>query len=258
MTLAPDAITAPAMVAASDRLSVARNRGTRLRSCPDCGKVDEVRADNPSPRCKRCATRFTLELERDRKSARRNWETCQHCRVEFAAPPSSRQKFCSQTCRAAAKSTERTCATCGTAFRIARSLLSGKCNSSGRFCSRPCYERHLCRTPRIRGRGSGWASVRRESLRLTPFCACCGGRRHLQVHHIIPFRLTRDNSQTNLIPLCRACHKRVEAVFHDVEAAGPPIPITKLVLFCSIHATRTVTLHKLKALKSDAQYRAAA
>ena len=78
------------------------------------------------------------------------------------------------------------------------------------------------------------------------------------MHHIIPFRLTRDNSQTNLIPLCRACHKRVEAVFHDVEAAAPPIPVTKLVLFCSIHAMRTATLHKLKALKSYAQHRAAA
>lgn len=258
MTLAPDAINLPAMVPASDRLSVARNRGMRLRSCPDCGKVDEVRADNPSLRCKRCATRSTMELGRDQKSAGRNRETCQHCRIEFATPPSSRQKFCSRGCRAAAKSTERTCATCSKAFRIARSILSGKCNSSGRFCSRPCYERHLCRTHRIRGRGSCWTTVRRESLRLTPFCARCGGRRHLQVHHIIPFRLTRDNSQTNLIPLCRACHKRVEAVFHDLEAAAPPTPITKLVLFCSIHAMRTVTLHKLKALKSDAQHRAAA
>ncbi|MBL4558033.1 MAG: HNH endonuclease [Rhodobacteraceae bacterium] len=44
------------------------------------------------------------------------------------------------------------------------------------------------------------------------------------MHHIIPFRLTRDNSPTNLIPLCRACHKRVESVFHDVEAVDPPLP----------------------------------
>lgn len=258
MTLAPDAINAPATVAASDRLSVAKNRGTRLRSCPDCGKVDEVRADNPSPRCKRCATRSTLELGRNLKSAGRHRETCQHCQIDFPAPPSSCQKFCSRACRVAAQSTERTCTSCGAAFRIARSILSGRTNSSGRFCSRPCYERHLCRTPRIRGRGSRWNTIRKEALRLTPFCACCGGQKHLQVHHIIPFRLTRDNSRTNLIPLCRACHKRVEAVFQDVEAAGPPIPITKLVLFCSIHAMRTVALHKLKALKSDAQHRAAA
>lgn len=77
------------------------------------------------------------------------------------------------------------------------------------------------------------------------------------MHHIIPFRLTRDNSPTNLIPLCRACHKRVETVFQDVEAVDPPLPVTKLVLFCSIHARRTVTLHMLKS-SAHAGQRAAA
>lgn len=258
MTFAPLVINVPGTKGAAAQRGHTKNRATRTRTCPDCGKVDEVRADNQAPRCRRCASRPALEIGREQKSAGRNRETCQHCRIDLPTPPSSRQKFCSRACQVAAQSTERTCTTCGAAFRIARSILSGRTNSSGRFCSRPCYERHLCRTPRIRGRGSRWATIRRESLRLTPFCACCGGRRHLQVHHIIPFRLTRDNSQTNLIPLCRACHKRVEAVFHDVEAAAPPIPVTKLVLFCSIHAMRTVALQKLKALKSDAQHRAAA
>ena len=77
------------------------------------------------------------------------------------------------------------------------------------------------------------------------------------MHHIIPFRLTLDNSPTNLIPLCRACHKRVESVFQDVEAVDPPLPVTKLVLFCSIHARRTVTLHMLKSF-AHASQRAAA
>ncbi|MCH2394190.1 hypothetical protein [Oceanibaculum sp.] len=64
-------------------------------------------------------------------------------------------------------------------------------------------------------------------------------------------------SRTNLIPLCRACHKRVETVFHDVEAVDPPLPVTKLVLFCSIHARRTVTLHMLKS-SAHADHRPAA
>ena len=85
----------------------------------------------------------------------------------------------------------------------------------------------------------------------------CGTAQHLQVHHIIPFRLTRDNSQTNLIPLCRACHKRVEAAFQDLEIIDPPLPVTKLVLFCSIHARRTVTLHLLKS-SAHAGHRATA
>lgn len=218
----------------------------RMRTCATCGKQENVRADNPAQRCRACAGRSALEKGREQRAASRNHETCHHCGRQFGTPPSSRQKYCSRVCLSAAKSTTRSCATCHTEFRVPRSVLSESTNSSARFCSRPCYERHLCRTPRIRGRGSRWKTIRREALRRTPFCAMCGCGQHLQVHHIIPFRLTRDNSQTNLIPLCRACHKRVEAVFHDVEAVDPPLPVTKLVLFCSIHARRTVTLHLLK------------
>ena len=183
--------------------------------------------------------------------------TCQHCRRDFAAPPSSRQMYCSRTCLTDAKSIERACTTCGGVFRIPRSVLSGRTNSSGRFCSRSCYERHLCRTTRTNGYGSRWKAIRREALRRTPFCAFCGSTRHLQVHHIIPFRLTRDNSPTNLIPLCLACHKRVETVFLNVEAVDPPLPVTKLVLFCSIHARRTVTLHMLESFAHAGQRAAA-
>lgn len=234
-----------------------RSRAIRLRTCTGCGKIEEVRTDNRAPQCRACAARPALEKGHRTRSAERNRETCRHCGRDFPAPPSSRQQFCSRACRRAAASVERTCANCGGAFRIARSILSGRTNASGRFCSRPCYERHLCRTPRVRGRGSRWNTIRKGALRQTPFCACCGKTKHLQVHHIIPFRLTRDNSPTNLIPLCRACHKRVEAVLHDVEAVDPPLPVTKLVLFCSIHARRTVTLHMLKSF-ANADHRAAA
>lgn len=254
MTLAHGA---PATTGAVAPCARNRNRATRLRTCAECGKADEVRADNPATRCRACAARPALEKGHRMRSADRNLETCRRCGQNFPAPPSSRQQFCSLACRHAALSVERTCATCGGAFRIPRSILSGRTNASGRFCSRSCYERHLCRTPRVRGRGSRWNSIRRGALRQTPFCACCGKIRHLQVHHVIPFRLTRDNSPTNLIPLCRACHKGVESVFHDVEAVDPPLPVSKLVLFCSIHARRTVTLHLLKS-SAHAGQRAAA
>lgn len=254
MTLKHDTAASAGVVASGARN---RNRFTRLRTCTGCGKVDQVRADNPATRCRACAARPALKKGHHTRSADRNREICRHCGRGFAAPPSSRQKFCSLACRHAAQSVERACATCGDAFRIARSILSGRSNASGRFCSRACYERHLCRTPRIRGRGSRWNAIRKGAIRQTPFCACCGRTRHLQVHHIIPFRLTQDNSPTNLIPLCRACHKRVETVFHDVEAVDPPLPVTKLVLFCSIHARRTVTLHMLKS-SAHANHRTAA
>lgn len=46
-------------------------------------------------------------------------------------------------------------------------------------------------------------------------CRHCGktvaqNGRALDVHHIIPYRLSKDNSPENLIALCRSCHRRAE------------------------------------------------
>ena len=46
---------------------------------------------------------------------------------------------------------------------------SGKTNSSGNFCSRPCYEQYPCRTERTKGRGSRRTAIRREIVRSAPF-----------------------------------------------------------------------------------------
>ena len=100
----------------------------------------------------------------------------------------------------------------------------------------------------MNGRGSRWKTIRKEALRRTPFCATCGTARNLQVHHIIPYRLTRDNSQSNLIPLCRSCHKVAESIFHDVEAAGGPLDGAKIMLFCGFAEKRMLTGMRIKEL----------
>jgi hypothetical protein len=53
-----------------------------------------------------------------------------------------------------------------------------------------------------------------------PFCAVCGTTKRLQVHHIIPFRLTQDNSKANLVPLCVTHHRWIETMFVDTERFG--------------------------------------
>lgn len=50
-------------------------------------------------------------------------------------------------------------------------------------------------------------------------CRDCGktpsqNRRALDVHHIVPYRLSHDNSMENLIALCRSCHTKAE---HKVQ-----------------------------------------
>lgn len=141
-------------------------------------------------------------------------KACSQC----FGPCPARQTYCCRACRRAAVMLDRCCSQCSGNFQIYRSTLSGNTNSSGRFCSRSCYDLWLCRTGRVTGRGSQWGSARREAILRNPFCAICASVRRLEVHHIIPFRISRDNRQENLIPLCKVHHKIVEAAFLETEA----------------------------------------
>ena len=59
--------------------------------------------------------------------------------------------------------------------------------------------------------GPGWRSIRTMVRRRDGNkCARCGSTKNLQVHHIIPYRESHDNSLENLITLCGNCHPRVE------------------------------------------------
>lgn len=87
---------------------------------------------------------------------------------------------------------------------------------------------------------------------MAPFCACCGTtRKQLQVHHIVPFRLTFDNSDQNLIPLCLKCHKSIEHTTQEAEAIGAsPDEIGEVfqIVLCS---RQNATRHLLRKLISE-------
>lgn len=59
-------------------------------------------------------------------------------------------------------------------------------------------------------RSREWAKVRKAHLELYPACACCGGTKKVEVHHIIPFHVAPELelNVTNLISLCekKQCH----------------------------------------------------
>lgn len=192
----------------------------RERTCIRCEAVETVRKDNKSETCKSCAAKISGAKGIATIQSRKQTAACENCGCQMFVTASHPRRFCSMECRRAAQSVARVCETCGGEFRVCRSKLSGKTNSSARFCSRPCYEKHLCRTDRVTGRGSQWNAARKEALRRAPFCALCGTRKNLQVHHAIPFRLTRDNSQENLFPLCVKHHRFVESIFVETEKFG--------------------------------------
>jgi hypothetical protein len=79
----------------------------------------------------------------------------------------------------------------------------------------------------------------------------CGTTRRLDVHHITPYRLTRDNGQGNLIPVCKRCHKAVETIFVDLEPLVDDLTVTRLVLRSSLEEHRLATWMKLREIWSN-------
>jgi len=63
------------------------------------------------------------------------------------------------------------------------------------------------------GRSSQWPCVRALFLQFNPTCAACGGKKGLQVHHMVPVHLSpsRELDTKNLIVLCEdnCCHLMV-------------------------------------------------
>jgi hypothetical protein len=233
------------------RNSRTRNHWARIRECADCGKTESVRKDNVAPRCTSCAARIRGKAGGAAMKAKANKCNCDHCGKEFgrgrANTERSATRFCSWECRQSFSRVARNCKQCGGDFSVSRGVLSEETNSSGNFCSRPCYEKYLCNGQRTTGRGSQWSKIRKQVLASFPFCAVCGTMKNLQVHHITPFRLTHDNSKGNLVPLCTKHHKWIEMMFVETERFGVSAE-TKLVWKNMIRSKQAVTAAKIKQL----------
>lgn len=205
-----------------------RTTWTKVVTCQSCSQSRTVRKDSASTTCKTCASRASCEAALVVIRAKTKMSGCKTCGASM--PARLGHTYCSVGCRTEDKKTDRVCKCCGDTFRTYKSALGGKTNASGNFCSRSCYERWMCNGDRVTGRGSQWGKIRSGVLARHPFCAMCGTSERLQVHHIVPFRLTQDNSDANLIPLCVKHHKIVESVTHDVEFSGSSPSDMKLVL----------------------------
>ncbi|MBI4729844.1 MAG: HNH endonuclease [Acidobacteria bacterium] len=99
--------------------------------------------------------------------------------------------------------------------------------SGRKFCSRSCaratYNReHLrgrrngrWRGGRAMGYGPRWKAIKEQVRARDRVCRSCGktperNGRALDVHHLVPFRFSGDNSLENLSALCRSCHMRAD------------------------------------------------
>lgn len=241
----------------TSRTPASRKAWNRERICCDCGRIEHVRKDNKSLRCVSCSSRRNASSPAAKASAAAKRTavtcTCLNCSSTFERTPSQvargRNKYCSKICDNAHSQVQRTCKCCGASFTVGKSRVNGSNNSSGNFCSRPCYEKWLCRAERTTGRGSRWKSISQAEVEKAPFCGWCGSpKKRLQVHHIVPFRLTNNNDSSNLIPLCASCHKRVELMTVEIEATGISPEEMAPVLMLFLRQRQNATKEILKRL----------
>ena len=222
----------------------------RQRQCIICNNKETVRKDNKSEICGKCSRLKSLEKANQVLKDKTEYVSCKCCGKRIKK--SLGYTHCSIECRRKqVKTVNRKCKKCGKGFTVLKSSLSEKTNSSGNFCSIDCYHNFLCNTERATGRGSRWNLSRKISLEKTPFCAICGTSKNLQVHHIVPFRLTNNNSQENLIPLCVKHHKMVEMQFVNTENEGIDLETQSLVWRSILMEYRNSTLMKLKEIYDE-------
>ena len=66
------------------------------------------------------------------------------------------------------------------------------------------------------------------------------------MHHIVTYRLTHDNAENNLIPLCVKHHKIVESLTNHAEVAGSPPWQIKFVMGSILSERKMATAARIK------------
>ena len=85
-----------------------------------------------------------------------------------------------------------------------------------------------------------WDNIRKRVYARDGYrCAYCGKKGKLHAHHIIPVRISHDNSMSNLVSLCNKCHKILEMVgFTILERGGGRIEVRKTELTMIMEAKK--------------------
>lgn len=205
--------------------NAARRRPLKL--CAHCGKA--IPAQRARSRyCSHKCDGATRQI--------RTIVNCQHCGREFwihtCHMGRGQGKYCSRECKRIATTTppNTTCQVCGIPIaqrphdRWVRKYCSWACRKIGmRGPNHPAYKGG---DPDYRG--PQWDAIREVALQRDNYtCQDCGNRDDLAVHHIVPWAKTQDNSLSNLVTLCRACHSR--AHYGDGHLTNsPPLDSTHL------------------------------
>ena len=77
-----------------------------------------------------------------------------------------------------------------------------------------------------------WKRISKEMRNKFKECQCCKSKKDLIVHHKIPYMISRDDSEGNLLVLCRHCHGVIEWEYSKraTENAASTGEISKIVI----------------------------
>lgn len=198
------------------------------RRCKQCEKIFYVcktyLKTNASGNfcCRKCYNKYqkTLKKERNNNCTGR-WKPCGWCGKETWAIPSREEmykdSYCSIRCRSLALSRN----------------LAGENNSNWRG-------------GHVERRGD-FNHIKAKYFNGKNFCAICGTFRSIHIHHIIPYRHTQDNSLSNLIPLCKSCHRMVEILTWEIiDASNDDLAAAKYILNNILRTRQLATYEFIK------------
>jgi len=190
------------------------------KTCNICGKnfyVSQYRKDSAKYCSRLCKYKAPVTGRKILKH-----KECPQCKKMFM-PASLKLIHCSRECYQ--KSIERfyVCQSCGISFRrMPRTM-----KPVPMFCSIKCRadyfsgNNHHCWKGGVRYFGRDDFDIKKWKQIIRPHildrdnytCKRCGANQEteiLNVHHIIPWSISKNDSDENLITLCRSCHKFVE------------------------------------------------
>lgn len=184
-----------------------------VRTCKNCGKEFSVAKSTISERtngsgnfcCRRCYNEYQRTLLKEKNNhCTGSVAKCANCGKDVWQIPSReklyKNRFCSKKCKS----------------EYHHQYIEGEKNCN--------WKGGIAQT-----RGSDFERIKREKFQ-NSYCALCGTKEKIHIHHIIPYRLTQDNSYENLIPLCAKHHKIVENLFvKNLEALGS-YETTKIIM----------------------------
>lgn len=179
----------------------------------------------------------SIDCKRDYSKSKKEKRICEQCGKEFFVYKSAIEKsnvsgkFCCRKCYNQHQKTltgnknnhytkiDGKCDYCGKNIKV---IPSRRAIYKFSFCDLNCKNKFMSEylsgenNPNWKGGSSRYRGdfekVKKDYFSGTQICAICGTIKNIHIHHIIPYRLSHDNSLSNLIPLCNRHHKIIESV----------------------------------------------